>query len=671
VVPTGEVADLILKISVVFFEGNLETVQVILDSGKFLPQTLNYYLPCAVRYQTLPLVEYLLNHPDIDPTIENNMVFFGAVQKGFTSIVQMMLQCRKVHPREGNDMALIIASSEKHPEIVKLLLCDPYINPKEQGNEAMRIAITNNDIDMLKIFLADHRIVPGPYDGALFAQAVRSFSGDFTIIEELIHHPRFDPDLLTNLIPYAVKHGKMDLVSWLKRHPRIFHLAVQAQNAPMVRFLLENEAVDPSARGNEALKTALIAQNFDIIELLLNDQRVLRAFDANHEISLALKHFKGDFRIIDFLLKVIEFLKNNDMIDPKVIQFILPYAVKQGNIELVNWLLGHPMIDPNAAEGYALHLAVSRGDAKMVKILVENPRVDAGAKHNEALLIAICRRDDTIVRTLLSSRKINADDQNGMFLPVSVEIGEHLITDFLRFQVAQVSGDDNLALRLAIRKNDIRMVKIILDHPNVDPNFPFNERASPLFLAVESGVVEIVKAILQHPKFGKYESILSKARNLARNLKHEEISNILTGMRGQSGSFVYPSNKPILPLTQLHHRKVAFSKIRRYVVGDSPLQPQAVLDYIFGKPSRTAAEVSALFGVQLLRIAYDDFLIANPQKSEDTIQREFASFILPHQPIRQRAPATAALVQERKRKPLLLIMKQLHLKARKEKEVKE
>lgn len=88
------------------------------------------------------------------------------------------------------------------------------------------------------------------------------------------------------IAPYiAIEH--VDMVRWLlKRHDdpttndhELFFAACGTCNCDMVRTMLEDPRIDPSARGNKALIDALRSGN-SIAKLLMSDERVVRSMQA-------------------------------------------------------------------------------------------------------------------------------------------------------------------------------------------------------------------------------------------------------------------------------------------------------------------------------------------------------------------------------------------------------
>ena len=60
--------------------------------------------------------------------------------------------------------------------------------------------------------------------------------------------------------------------------------------------------------------------------------------------------------------------------------------------------------------------------------------------------------------------------------------------------------DGNNSLLLAVKKGNLRMVKLLLRHPQIDPNQINADGDSPLMLAIINCRLDLVCAILKHPK---------------------------------------------------------------------------------------------------------------------------------------------------------------------------
>ena len=102
----------------------------------------------------------------IDPSPENNAVFYWAATKGMLKLVNALLKDPRVHPDEDcseeadNITPLRSACWDGHVAVVKRLLTDERVDPTSKNNQAMQNAITKGQIGVVELLLTDGRADP-------------------------------------------------------------------------------------------------------------------------------------------------------------------------------------------------------------------------------------------------------------------------------------------------------------------------------------------------------------------------------------------------------------------------------------------------------------------------------------------------------------------------------
>jgi ankyrin repeat protein len=104
----------------------------------------------------------------------------------------------------------------------------------------------------------------------------------------------------------------------------------------ILKLLLQDHRVDPSANDNEAIQNACYYKQNDVVKLLLQDPRV----DSS--------------------------VSNN---------ILIQNACYKGNIDLVKLLLQDPRVDPSVQNNEVFQRACSSGDIKVMKLLLKDSRV--------------------------------------------------------------------------------------------------------------------------------------------------------------------------------------------------------------------------------------------------------------------------------------------------------
>ncbi|KAK4452216.1 ankyrin repeat-containing domain protein [Podospora aff. communis PSN243] len=162
---------------------------------------------------------------------------------------------------------------------------------------------------------------------------------------------------------------------------------------------------------------------------------------------------------------------------------LLHSAVKGGHLETMRYLLTRPDIDINHADpfkGSPLVVAIKGGRLGVVQFLVSDPRLEikAGATVASALRLAIRAQNFDMVRCFVDGNNLNI---NG-----SGEAGS------LR-PLLQVPA-------LVDKRYQVDMTKLLLAHPDINPNIEDGHGRTQLWMAAASGSREIVDLLVAHPK---------------------------------------------------------------------------------------------------------------------------------------------------------------------------
>lgn len=78
-------------------------------------------LNIAVEKNYPKMVQLLLQHPLIDPSLDHNFVFMVAAQNGFYEVVEILASDPRVDPFDSDLHAYKIAMKNEHTKIVELL----------------------------------------------------------------------------------------------------------------------------------------------------------------------------------------------------------------------------------------------------------------------------------------------------------------------------------------------------------------------------------------------------------------------------------------------------------------------------------------------------------------------------------------------------------------------
>lgn len=103
------------------YNNNIELAKILLSSPLV---DLNIVMEKAFEKEDTKVLEYLAQHPRLDPTFNNSQFVRWAAESGYSKIVRLLLKNPRVNPREHDDDALYTAMDNDHTEIVEMLESD-------------------------------------------------------------------------------------------------------------------------------------------------------------------------------------------------------------------------------------------------------------------------------------------------------------------------------------------------------------------------------------------------------------------------------------------------------------------------------------------------------------------------------------------------------------------
>lgn len=180
-------------------------------------------------------------------------------------------------------------------------------------------------------------------------------------------------------------------------------------------------------------------------------------------------------------------------------------AVSSGHVEIVKFLIAHGA-DVNKADNYRytpIHTAIIQNKIEVMKLLLAHPKIDVNHSdergNNTPLMQAARDCNVQAVELLLAHPNIDVNKTD--------EIGQTVLY--------QMVDEMNHSIHLMMasygitRENQIKILKLLLAHPDIDVNkADTNNGFTPLYIAFNNK--EIVELLLAHPKIivdipSKYE----------------------------------------------------------------------------------------------------------------------------------------------------------------------
>jgi ankyrin repeat protein len=147
----------------------------------------------------------------------------------------------------------------------------------------------------------------------------------------------------------------------------------------------------------------------------------------------------------------------------------LTSAVKNGHVEIVDYLLRHAMFDPSGHGNYAIGLAADCGHLAIVERLLQDKRVDPAAGDNNAVRYAAANGHLAVVERLLQDKRVDPSADNNYAIRRAAERGRLAVVDRL-LQDARVdpSARHDDAVRWAAENGHLAVVDRLLEDDRVD-----------------------------------------------------------------------------------------------------------------------------------------------------------------------------------------------------------
>ena len=176
-------------------------------------RAIGHALNAAAGFGRTRLMEFLLEHPCVDPAYDDSEVLVMAVQGGHLPIVKRLMRDGRVNPAAQDNHAVIQACHDGRLDILDLLVKDARVDLAAQDNTALRLAIAHNHLSIVRRLLRDQRVrTTYPSHQAIFLAACQ---GHMDVMKLLMAEPGADSALAAQdraAILTAAKQGHLHAV---------------------------------------------------------------------------------------------------------------------------------------------------------------------------------------------------------------------------------------------------------------------------------------------------------------------------------------------------------------------------------------------------------------------------------------------------------------------------
>jgi ankyrin repeat protein len=285
----------------------------------------------AVIRGSVKVMKILLRY--LDPSSHNNAAIKNTVKVGKVEMAKLLLQDERTDPGANENEVLCIAIKNDKFEVMKILL--RYLDPSSHDNAAIKNTVRAGKVEMARLLLQDERTNPGANENEALCIAIKN--DEFELMNILLQQKGIDPSAFNNIalrtaILTTNTHSTFNSVTILLNDARV---DPTANNHELLMFafsrnryasaihLIKDGRIDPSVDNNAALFVAIDTYgDTELVRLLLADLRVDPSARSNQAIVDATMYVRhsGSSELVEVLL-------TDPRVDPSVQDFKALYNV--------------------------------------------------------------------------------------------------------------------------------------------------------------------------------------------------------------------------------------------------------------------------------------------------------------------------------------------------------
>lgn len=287
----------------------------------------NHFISCCMRGDLEGIKTELRDHGNEQKKLLEGLYFSTVFKQKFAAIhfVDEQEVDQKLDGFRAIKAGLSSNWNKETEEIVCYLISRTQIVSNDDRLVVFNLAVRNGYSLALQEFFINCGFKIHESDNLVLRTAATF--GRVNQVKDLLKNPNVDPGALDNeALRYASANGHLEVVDMLLRWKR------------------HNLKLDPQVNGNEALLSAIKGKHAQVALRLIQDDRVQPIAQS---FAMAKRLVKRG------LISVMEALLKSEKIDPaisheRITNFPIQYAMRLGNIPMVNVLLSHKKVNPFA-----------------------------------------------------------------------------------------------------------------------------------------------------------------------------------------------------------------------------------------------------------------------------------------------------------------------------------
>ncbi|KAJ3310013.1 hypothetical protein HDV04_005436 [Boothiomyces sp. JEL0838] len=382
------------------------------------------------------------------------------------------------------------AVHEMNTTLIQTIFQSNIIQDISTHNQVFLKSCSFIDLDLLELFLDDERI---DFNFRMGQNSVVSFAADNPrkeILERIMKEDGLEIRIgdLTLILELNIKHQHvLELLQHNRMQPFLNEnndmpiiVASRTGQYAVVKYLLEQESVNPAAQNNLAVIEAAATGNFDLVQLLVNDDRsntelidyiidekilTLEEFNSTHLLALAIRNYQELLKnVIEKSHLSISYSQNN----VNYLEFLYRNG-QHGPLRLLSPLLDQSFEGTSWLETQSI-LALTDENYQIFEMYLSNKYYNLSSFITAILKLLITQDKPELVAKVLDHKS---------FKPTKfIEVFKHLMrTDnleiakmLLKDKRIDPSHKGNTILKRACSKRKPEFVKLLLNHKKVDPS---------------------------------------------------------------------------------------------------------------------------------------------------------------------------------------------------------
>ncbi|KAJ5076654.1 hypothetical protein M0811_06234 [Anaeramoeba ignava] len=265
-----------VKLDKIIKDGDVQKLRQKNLTGEEINSNNFTVLGFAVKCRQLPIVQVLLEHPQINIDLQTNpkketALMIACLIINLDIVKELLLKNPQIDIQNSKETALMISCLTGNLDIVKELLSkNPQIDIQNLKETALMIACLTGNLDIVKELLSKNPQIDIQNLGET-ALMISCLTGNLNIVKELLlKNPQID---IQNL-------GETALM-----------ISCSSGNLNIVKELLsKNPQIDIQNLGETALMIAIKQEHFDVIYFLTNKGANIRNYNRNKNcLDIAIK----------------------------------------------------------------------------------------------------------------------------------------------------------------------------------------------------------------------------------------------------------------------------------------------------------------------------------------------------------------------------------------------